>query len=383
MSFLTAEVASEANHASLSDQQREILTIERQALADYFEPVRLRLENLPDLIAWLQATPAHYLAEPREWVARFLIESYRALNSEQKTKFIADLRTWLGNSKNRTELDAVSQGPAGDLPPLADTVEATIERLEKIEKIEKAWFKSGASAISVGGSMSYGPFYNIKKNQFGKSGSDIDVVVVVDRPNQIIATELAVNLSTLGAEQAEVEALTREWEKCWASTIQSSDIFTSKLTVATQNEQFEVSFHVFSEEAYARLTDPTTSASDMLIAYRTRPFKHTPVHTSLAGEQVPLTVNNTVLDSGAYLMGMNAWPRDSKGVFTPNMYHNMILPNADMSFNPAVQSSARDNTNRLLDHVYQNLELSDIALSHLRSEIISPFLHYHLRNKQV
>lgn len=82
-------------------------------------------------------------------------------------------------------------------------------------------------------------------------------------------------------------------------------------------------------------------------------------------------------------MSMNTWPRDSRGVFAPNMYHNMILPNADVAFNSEISSPAQDNTNRFLNHVYQNLELADVALSHLRAEIISPFLHYHLRNKQV
>lgn len=294
MSALAVELGSEVQRASLSDQQREVLNVERQALAEYFNPPHLRLENLPNLLTWLQETPSHYLAEPREWIARFLIESYRKLQTPaEKNKFTADLHNWLETDSARMVLQEINQGHSENLPELPGAIEATLERLEKLEKVQTAWFKSGASAISIGGSMSYGPFYNIKKNTPDKGGSDIDVVVVVDDPAQISTVDLKTNLSTLGSSPEEVTALVTEWEKCWANPESGNDIFTSKLMVAGNKETFEISFHVFCGIAYDRLTNPETATDNTLVAYRTRPFKHAPVHTSLAGERVPLQIANT------------------------------------------------------------------------------------------
>ncbi|MDD3002577.1 MAG: hypothetical protein PHD49_02875 [Candidatus Shapirobacteria bacterium] len=68
-------------------------------------------------------------------------------------------------------------------PTLVETIEGTLIRFDKLEKI-KSVFKNNVRSIIGGGSMSYGPFYNIRENLDSTGSSDIDLIFIVDE-NQL------------------------------------------------------------------------------------------------------------------------------------------------------------------------------------------------------
>ena len=63
-------------------------------------------------------------------------------------------------------------------PALIETIKGTLIRLDKLETIENV-FKDHVKSIIIGGSMSYGPFYNIRENLDSTGSSDIDLIFVV------------------------------------------------------------------------------------------------------------------------------------------------------------------------------------------------------------
>ncbi|MDP4000048.1 MAG: hypothetical protein Q8Q11_01295 [bacterium] len=64
-------------------------------------------------------------------------------------------------------------------PSFLESVLATQERLRVIETLRET-LSASCEAVIVGGSMSYGPFYNIRKNIDGLGGSDVDIIAVSD-----------------------------------------------------------------------------------------------------------------------------------------------------------------------------------------------------------
>ena len=63
-------------------------------------------------------------------------------------------------------------------PGLVETVIETVERFRQIEKVAEV-FSEVSRGMIVGGSMMYGPFYNIRAETEQSAGSDIDAIFVI------------------------------------------------------------------------------------------------------------------------------------------------------------------------------------------------------------
>lgn len=368
--------------SGLVDQGYVFISDKHTVMDYFFAPEMLGLGGLNSLIDWLQNQEELSIASHRELIALFLIKSYREETTiGGKLQFISDLSCWLNQKINQEKLIFLDTNRKEYLPPIIDSIEATLERLGRLEKLVTAWIQLGATAISLGGSMSYGPFYNIRKQLVDKKGSDIDLLLIFDNPEDISQQELYQGLLRISVDSSEIHKLAAAWGDCWGKGIY--DIFSNKVKARSSSESYEISFHVFRGESYNWLINPLTPKDCLLRAYRTRPFNHSPIQFNLKGGEFPLIVNNKTNGNGGFIMEMPAWPRDDDGVFSPNLYHNMILPNADIFLNPDNSTRIKIDVNRFLDYVYRHLETRDVAFTHIRRDFISPFLHRNLRNIKI
>lgn len=100
-------------------------------------------------------------------------------NDRGAVDFAQDLNSLLRDNplpEFLTEPESGNLLPGKRQPSLQESIEATLDRYHFIEQLPAA-FGEKADGIIIGGSMSYGPFFNVRS---GEDSSDIDAIVVMD-----------------------------------------------------------------------------------------------------------------------------------------------------------------------------------------------------------
>ena len=117
------------NNTEISAPQDQIMTSEfnafveeeRNAIREFFSEENLNLENLPYLLEWLDENRTHYLAQSREWIATFLIKSYRRIkDKEAQSDFLRNLEFWLSDMNNKDMLEMLDVTHAEIIPGIVE-----------------------------------------------------------------------------------------------------------------------------------------------------------------------------------------------------------------------------------------------------------------------
>ncbi len=247
-----------------------------------------------------------------------------------------------------------------------NTFEGTVIRLLELEEVKKELFIAQAECVILGGSLSYGPFFNIRHN--GTNNSDIDILVVMPDDIESFLKPLS--------QQRKFNVKRKIFD-----TFISNDNFDILSTKIPNPENYYTSFHFFKKTAFDKLLD--IEKISWLAALRDRPFKHRPlVEKGMDNEEDEIPTKLSIVkptDSKQikfYVLTILTNKPNSSNYFTPNIYHNFLLPNFTYWLNDShneLQSKIKRFKERTKT-IYEKDNCSGVYCIHKRHERISPSL---------
>ncbi|MBI5456582.1 hypothetical protein HY969_02480 [Candidatus Kaiserbacteria bacterium] len=248
-------------------------------------------------------------------------------NAAQYREMITEILERTGLPETIDSQDQLVTLPHGRQPGLAESINATLERYEFIENLSVA-FGNRVKCIVVGGSMSYGPFFNVRS---GDDASDIDVVMVVDdsfldrEPWNSLVNDRMLRPSDKHEFLARMEDFRSLLEKGQAEVL-SQRFWDSR-------EHFNMSAHFFTPEAFGRVYGDDlyevmrkTSDIDAYVAdYRSSAFARDKcAFYGFGGDINSNDVIQTRVENGC-ITQMPSY-RIINGRYYPGLYQCLLLP---------------------------------------------------------
>lgn len=325
----------------------------------------------------------------KSWLAGFLEQTYRG-HSEKKI----DLRI-LGD-RLRTVLTELEPNLPGFLktggeadqgkrkPSFIESVDGTMERFYKIEELREI-FKDLADGMIVGGSMSYGPFFNIRKSLDETGGSDIDLIIIL--PENKFDTSLWKKMRDSDIFSNEEKDIFFDRMKKFPDLYKNeeADVFSQKFHV--QKTDFEVSIHFFTPSIFDKMLGDDfqndlsagTDKVSVIKDYRPKKFPHKICpQQNFLGEQYEYNVppqrqtdGGTITDLPGYIIQNNS--------FYPGIYQNLISPRFSVLYDRTGDTTKRVEgfrsamEKRLIKERADRPE-AQLLKSHIRHKIFSPEL---------
>ncbi len=266
-------------------------------------------------------------------------------------------------------------------PSFLESIEGTLERFTVLEKLPEI-FKDHVESIIIGGSMSYGPFFNIRKNLDKTGSSDIDVIFVLKQTPLDEDAWLSFLESSVfnDADKKQLVARVPIFNDLYEANV--ADVFSQKLRC--EGYDFLMSAHFFPLEKLDHLINSDLerslkSGSDVVNVvkdYKQSPFeREVCVQYGFDGSTSEYTVpEQKEVDAGIIteLPGFDV----KDGKLYPGLYHNLISP----SFNAYYDSTGTTTQlikkfERLIhEEVSKEKELSpnsNVYNSHLRQTLFA------------
>jgi hypothetical protein len=319
------------------------------------------------------------------WLSRLLEQAYHL--SRQSGMAAGDFGEKVANAMREAGrmpdfLAANTRVVAGKRQPaFLESIEATIERLALAERLPEVFGKS-VQGIIVGGSLSYGPFYNVRKNIDITGGSDIDVICIIAERDGVPAqvalvdgSDFALTDSDFFAERARhFNELRREGK---------ADVLSQRFQVASKD--FTMSVHFFPAEFFSEMNNEQISADlarneDVVFAvrdYKAKPFEHgTCIQQSFDGENYPYIVPNQKETERGIIARLPGYIIQG-GRFYPGLYQNLISPEFAVFDDATGYTSAMVGRFQrlMLERMRQEKEIrpsSSTTKSHIRNRVFAP-----------
>lgn len=294
-----------------------------------------RLVELLMLIKKLDLQDYHALLV-KSWLASFLERIYNLYLSKKTDihEFGDQLSSIL--SSYQSEAPQFLEADRGEIlgkrqPDFFESVDGTIERLYVVDQFEK-YIREFAQGMIVGGSMSYGPFFNIRKGLDETGSSDIDLIIILEqeklgtayweklaRSNMFSAQEMQVFFNRLSGYRNLLEK-------------GEADIFSHKFHVQDQN--FEISVHIFSPAVFedmvgGEFSQQLAKGHDGVHILRDFKNKEYPYQfcnqQDFSGEIHCYQVPPQPKVDGGVIASLPSYEFHD-GHFFPGVYHNLISP---------------------------------------------------------
>lgn len=362
---------------------------------------QLTLENwdllLQDILYTVKKEGFSKESQPyiRGWIALFLEEVYSLYRKHNKqstemeerfheltTLFDFDL------SKFLSEFDSTFDKLGKRHPSFIESVEATFERHRVIEVLEKTLIPPVESII-VGGSMSYGPFFNTRKDLDKSGSSDIDAILVI--PDG----EFSFSVNSLDGGlfyPEEIESFVKRAN--YFTNLQQkgqADIFSHKCRV--KNTDFDISMHIFPKSILTSMLNPdlTTQQSDSLRTlkdYKAKPFSHAKcVQTGFDGSSYTFVVPEQTKTEEGVIALLPSYALQSNR-FYPGIYQNLISPRFSVFTDRTGETTELVKNFRTVMEAQLEKERQlfpnqphSLLRSHIRFPIFSPHLSHRLVKK--
>ncbi|MFH1972449.1 MAG: hypothetical protein ABIJ18_03140 [archaeon] len=269
-------------------------------------------------------------------LASFLegVYNFYHINGLSITKFGEELRNVMQSIKPNLPLYLFTQKRhiyGKQQPSFVESVEATIKRYYIMEEL-KATFENQAQTIIIGGSMSYGPFYNVRSSQNGGS-SDIDALVITEIPDleEIDGTRIF-------SEQDRQIFLKRI--RLFAKLRDEAEIFSQKNQV--QGTNFSISLHFFDRDTLSKmvkgLEEKLEREEDSILVlndYKARNFPYTICpQQGFDGKVFRYDVPTQREVNGGVIVGLPGYIIN-QGNFYPGLYQNLISPSFHVFYDPS------------------------------------------------
>ena len=267
-------------------------------------------------------------------------------------------------------------------PGLVETIEGTLIRLDKLEKIESV-FKNHVNGIIVGGSMSYGPFYNIRENLDSTGSSDIDLIMIIDENKLSEDWGFLNEIDFLNKEDKDI-FLKRKDKFLSFYKNGTANILSKKFNL--KDFDFEISIHFFPENIFSnmvneRLLRDLSLNEDhvcLLRDYKDNHFSHKQCcQKSFSGKTYEFIVpTEEIVDDGnittlpGYII--------SNQEFYPGIYQNLISPMFSVYLdNDVINNKINLFKQIILDRLLKEKETNkedNFQSSHVRQDYFSPSL---------
>ncbi|MCX6727109.1 MAG: hypothetical protein NTY75_04900 [Candidatus Shapirobacteria bacterium] len=215
-------------------------------------------------------------------------------------------------------------------PALIETIEGTLIRLDKLETIKNI-FENHVKSIIIGGSMSYGQFYNIRENLDSTGSSDIDLIFIVDKNQLSQDWSFIKEIDFLEKEDKDI-FLNRKDKFLSFYKHGTADILSKKFNL--KDFDFEISIHFFPENVFSNMINENLlrdlSLNEdhvcLLHDYKDNHFPHKQCcQKSFSGKTYEFVVpTEEIVDDGnittlpGYII--------SNQEFYPGIYQNLISP---------------------------------------------------------
>lgn len=333
----------------------------------------------------------NYSSYIRDWLSLYLEEVYFCHRAQKISAgmFADNLKTLLSSGKICfPDFLSIPQPTALDKrqPSFWESTEATLERYQVLEKIEQA-FVPPIEGIIVGGSMSYGPFYNIRKNLDNTGSSDIDTILIMSSENFSIDENL---LAASGLFYPEDIALFLKRIPNFKKLYEQGDAEIMSQKFRIKNTDFDASLHFFTKCSLAKMLgtiveDNITEHSDEIFIikdYKAKPFTH-PIclqrgfDNSLHRYEVP---TQTPIEDGGVITLLPNYAT-AGGKFYPGIYQNLVSPRfkvfADTTGETTtITQNFKEIMSRQLERERQKFpgEPKSLLQSHIRFAIFPPEL---------
>lgn len=224
-----------------------------------------------------------------------------------------------------------SELPSKRQPSILESIDATIDRLEVVNEFENI-FEDAASTMIYGGSMKYGPFFNVRH---GNDPSDIDAIIVAKKKNLGELNWLGVMEAGLFENQDKVTFMARTALQSQMIKDGAIDIMSQRFEI--KNSGYTMSTHIVPEDFLEDMYPHVMNQADDLDRHKyVRDFKERPferVHVSNYNmsrglHEIPVSSNPTL---GGYV-ALNPAYSIISGRYIPGMYQNLVIPDPKFAF---------------------------------------------------
>jgi len=269
-------------------------------------------------------------------------------------------------------------------PSFFESVEATLRRYDLMEQLPDV-FGELAEGIIVGGSMGYGPFYNVRKAIKGTDSSDIDALVVFDddafdsvvkegfKTHPAVAMDDSQQFDT----RLPIFATLRQEDK--------ADIISQRFHIP--GDDYTMSIHFFPKSKFDTMTGSELSrdlaqAADKDTVFELRDFKprrfEHPAATQRGfdGSQFAYPVSKQPPVGEGFLTTLPGYIVHKSRFYT-GLYQNLISPNFEALYDRTGFTTVAINGFKKIITDYMTQEVAagrtaDLSLSHTRSGIFAP-----------
>jgi len=269
-------------------------------------------------------------------------------------------------------------------PSLFESILETLKRFEALERFELVFEKSCKGMI-VGGSLSYGPYFNVRAQRNLIAGSDIDTILVIDENENARNWDRFIQSPDF-SHQEKQEFIDRK--DIFLKTLlprDKADILSQKFHM--KGTRFEISAHFFTHAAMNRLLLNNTNIAiinvDNIFTLKDYRSERFPYKTCLQKnfEGIPYIYDvpeQRTVEKGVISELPEYIINDHK--LHPGVYQNLVLPSffifhdRDGELTENVSSFKK----KIIGHIARNYPEKNIQAamleSHVRSDVFSETL---------
>lgn len=214
-------------------------------------------------------------------------------------------------------------------PSTLESISETLERFATLEQIE-AVFKKTCTGMIVGGSLSYGPFFNVRAEKEGRESSDIDAIFVLDQNATYSDWDNFLDCPYFPEteKQTFIERL-----KIFNTNLfpEVADVLSHKFHV--QGTEYDISIHFFTESALddmlPRSVDDQVNSGDQTVLlrdYKAKRFPHKICpQTNFEGKPYKYVVPDQEQTEEGFIAFLPSYIIHNNS-FHPGIYQNLVLP---------------------------------------------------------
>jgi hypothetical protein len=287
-------------------------------------------------------------------------------------------------------------GSKGGLPGSFETVVETSRRYRDARRLALALADAGTSGILCG-SVSYGPFYNVRGHHRAKPASDLDLIVVVHDTAQLSA--IADCLSGLaGADRGSVDRFRARAEiftdRCDdGMTVLShkvrlwADCADSLLAGTGLRGDYQASLHFLTRQTFGyALVESSTALTQAAAGGRrtVRDYRETwicraDLTRTFAGREHAVAPQMDAIDGG-WLRSMTAYVFDETDCYCPGFLQTTLLPVPELLWDelgvrPDLATFTRKFYDRYRHEKSRNPDgLLRPSLTHVRRDAFAPYI---------
>lgn len=226
--------------------------------------------------------------------------------------------------------DTSIQLPGKRQPPLGESIMATLERYDFMEGLENT-FGRKIGGVIVGGSMSYGPFLNVRS---GEDSSDVDAIMVMSEDfNNSEGWESLAN-SDIISDRDMASFLSRKDIFLEEQAKGNVDILSQRFTA--KSGSFNMSAHIMSKSilesicssGLAQDLEHNSDTSVALRDYKSNRFERSKCDLlSFSGKSLDFQIPQQQEIQGGYVAEIPAYVIQ-EGEYYPGLYQCLLLPSS-------------------------------------------------------